>query len=490
MNLATLVGLQARSAPDRPAIEYCGQTLTYRQSWRQIVELSAWLLDVGAAPGGRIGLCLADHPQHVLLHFALARLGMQIVPLDHRWSAVEKQVVAASFGLQMLIVDDSVATVAGVHCEALDSAGQSPTDAPLPDAINAPDLPLLVSLSSGSTGKPKGAIVTHEQMLQRFVAQWVTLGFNAADRFAVVTPLCFGAGRSFAMSLLVAGATLIVSPPPHRPDELRDAIDGSAATATFLVPTMMRRLLELPGCGPLFPRLRRLLVSGETCHGTEIVTFQKRLTPNLIGYYATSEGGGISVLQPGELGRHGATVGRASYGVELQIVGADGEPLPCGETGLLGYRGPGVATRLLDENGEEQANDDHGWLYPGDLASIDSAGYVSLRGRERDMIVRGGVNVYPAEIEQTLATRPDIREVAVVGVPSTTHGEVVVACVAPDCGASDEELQDYCRERLAPYKIPSRWLRFDLLPRANSGKIDKKSLALAATNAAASARKR
>jgi acyl-CoA synthetase (AMP-forming)/AMP-acid ligase II len=130
----------------------------------------------------------------------------------------------------------------------------------------------------------------------------------------------------------------------------------------------------------------------------------------------------------------------------------------------------------VDESGEARAGADEGWFYPGDLGSIDVEGFLSLRGREKDVIVRGGVNVYPAEVERALCAHPQVREAAVIGVPSGTHGEAIVACVAPAGGATDEELMAHCRERLAPYKLPVRLLRFETLPKSGSGKTDKQAL--------------
>lgn len=474
MNLAALLRQQAHSRPDKPAIEYRGETWSYRECWRRVEGLAAALHARGVGAGDRVGSCLGDHPEHVLLHFALARLGACLVPLDHRWSPAEKEAAAGTFRVAAIVTDGQDAGIGAATTIPLAALREDPR-APLPPESAAGDAPFAISLSSGTTGRPKGAIVTHEQMLERFIAQWVTIGFSTADRFILVSPLFFGAGRSFSMSLLAAGATLILSPPPHEPDALRRSIVASAATATFLVPTMMRRLLALPVQGPMFPGLRRLLISGEAFHPDEVEQFRSRLSPSLIGYYATSEGGGISVLQPEDFASRGDTVGQAAFRIELEIVDADG-PVAVGETGRLRYRGPGISRRLLDEHGQEIPGAADGWFYPGDLASIDEQGYVTLRGREKDVIIRGGVNVYPAEIERVVAAHPLIREAAVVGVPSASHGEAVVACIATVGDAGDEELAEYCRQRLAPYKLPARWLRFDSLPRAGSGKIDKKAL--------------
>ena len=349
------------------------------------------------------------------------------------------------------------------------------SDGDLPRGAGGGDADWLVSLSSGSTGRPKGALVSHRQMYERFVTQWVSLGFDTSDRFALVTPLHFGAGRSFAMSFLAAGATLCLLPPPMAPDELVRAVNECEATGVFLVPTLMRRLLSLPGRGPLFPGLRRLLISGEAFHAHEVSAFRTRLTPNLIGYYASSEGGGVSVLQPADFDAYGDTVGQAAFGVEVEIVDASGASVPAGDVGRLRYRGPGVTTRTLAEDGTPGAIEPGGWFYPGDLAAIDRAGFITLSGRATEVIVRAGVNVYPAQIESVLRGLAGVHEVAVIGVSSPSHGEDIVAYVHAE-GLDADALRAWCSERLAPYKVPARFVLVDALPRTSAGKIDRRSL--------------
>ncbi|MEO0996078.1 MAG: class I adenylate-forming enzyme family protein [Pseudomonadota bacterium] len=474
MNLASLVRRHARGRPSRAAIEYRGERLTYADAWRAIAGGAALLAGQGVRPGDRVGLSLREHPAHVLLHYAAAALGAVVVPIDHRWSAAEKAAAVATFAPSLVLVDSDAAELDGSACvrtgEWLAPGGDESALAAGDDAA------LVLSMSSGTTGRPKAAVVTHAQMYERFITQWVTLGYNAGDRFVLVTPLFFGAGRSFAMSFLAAGATLVVDPPPHGSDELAGAVRDSGATATFLVPTLMRRLLELPADGVLFPGLRRLLISGEAFHPGEVAPFQQRLSPNLIGYYASSEGGGISVLQPQDFDAHGGTVGQAAFGVEIEIVDNRGRALPAGETGRLRYRGPGVTTALLGEDGQPEAGDPDGWFYPGDLAAVDADGFVSLRGRQKDVIIRGGVNVYPAEVEQVLMQHPAVGEAAVVGIADGRRGEQVVAFVVADEAVDDAGLLAHCRANLAPYKVPACLRRLAALPRAASGKVDKKAL--------------
>ncbi|MEJ2602592.1 MAG: class I adenylate-forming enzyme family protein [Gammaproteobacteria bacterium] len=480
MNLADLIRCHALNRPAHPALLWRPrqeESLDYRALWRRIEAYAARLASLGVGRGDRVGLALGDHTSHLVMHYAVARLGAVILPVDHRWTVAEKTAAARRFEARLLLVDDASDDYGDVPIHVPD---ESWLDEPADGAPEMPvdeEMPLLISLSSGTTGKPKGAIVTHRQFYERFVSQWVTLGINGQDRFVAVTPLYFGAGRSFSMCLLAAGGTVVLDPPPHKPDEVVAAIHRSGATVTFLVPTLLRRLLPLAGeDGPLLPGLRLLISSGAVLHAGEAREMRRKLSPGLLSYYASSEGGGISILQPGELAEHADTVGRPTFRVEVEILGTDGQPVAHDEAGRLRYRGPGVATRFLDENGNEHGPEPGGWFYPGDLAAQDDDGYLTLRGREKDMIIRGGVNVYPGEIERVLLTHPDIDDAAVLGRASERLGEEVVAFVTGRV-ADTSALLSHCAASLAPYKVPAEIIFIEEMPKNSLGKVLKKELA-------------
>jgi acyl-CoA synthetase (AMP-forming)/AMP-acid ligase II len=182
------------------------------------------------------------------------------------------------------------------------------------------------------------------------------------------------------------------------------------------------------------------------------------------------------VLQSHEVADYADTVGRPVFRVEVEILDGEGRPVADGETGRLRYRGPGVATRFLDEDGVEHEDEAGGWFYPGDLASRGPGGHLQLRGREKDMIIRGGVNIYPGEIEKALLAHPDIIEAAVVARPSAKLGEEPVAFV---CGAGIDEqaVLAWCAGRLAPYKVPAAVIFVEEMPKSSLGKILKTDLA-------------
>ena len=461
MNLAAVVRDHAIRNGGKTAIRFRDESITYEALWSRIETIAAALVERGVSAGDRVGLSMSEHPDHLAAHFAIARLGAVIVPMDHRWTENEKSAAAQAFGADVVLRDG----------DRLEGGSDLPP-------IDEQDCDLLVSLSSGTTGRPKGALVTHRNLYERFVSQWKVIGYGADDCFAVLTPFYFGAGRSFGMSLLAAGGTVLIAPPPMKPPEIVDALSDESVTATFLPPTLLRRLLPLHknGAPPLLANIRHLVVSGEPLYADEARECLEIICPNLFSYYASSEGGGISVLGPDEFAEHAATVGKPTYKTEVQIVDSEDNELPSGEVGRLRYRGPGVATRYLDSDGVEHDAGSDGWFYPGDLAEKLESGHIALRGRDKDVIIRGGVNIYPAEIESALLRHESVDEVAVLGRDDTARGQVVVAFVATVDDVDAGVLEAYCRENLAPYKVPQEFRILDALPKRSSGKVDKQAL--------------
>lgn len=475
MNLATVVRVNAANLGAKPAILYRDEVINYAGLWHSIEAVAAFLHDAGIGRGDRVGLAMKDHPLHVIAHFAVARLGAIILPIDHRWTGVEKQAAASAFDAALVLTDGD--SIEQVRTRTLDgTALEYPTDN-LP-GISEDNTDVLISLSSGTTGRPKGALVTHANLYERFVSQWVAIGYDSRDCFAILTPLFFGAGRSFAMSMLAAGGTIRLAPPPLKPPEILAVLRSPEVTATFLPPTLLRRLLPMyePGSPPLLANLNYLLASGEPLFADEARECIEKICPSLYSYYASSEGGGISVLNARDFDDYAATVGIPTFRTEVEIVDEADQSLSDGQVGRLRYRGPGVATRFLDSDGREHHSGEGGWFYPGDLAERLPSGHITLRGRDKDVIIRGGVNVYPAEIESTLITHPDIVEAAVFGRDDEARGQIVVACIVTKHALDAAALETWCRDKLAPYKVPQSFRFLESLPKRASGKVDKTAL--------------
>lgn len=479
MNLASLLLSHANGRRSHPAIELDGTVTTYGEATLIVERFAGVLARQGIGSGDRVGLCLNDTPDHLLLHYAVARLGATIVPIDYRWKAGEKAAITAAFSCKVVVTepgDEAIPTLPAL----VFAPSWRDSDAMPPPVVEDGDIPVVLSLSSGTTGRPTGALVSHGQLYERFISQWVGMGFNASDRYLIATPLYFGGGRSFAMSTLAAGGTVIASAAPLKAQDILATVEAARVTALFLVPTQIGRILDAwTGPGLAMPKVRCLLTSGAAMQPAQRQQVIDRLTPNLTDYYATSEGGGIAVLLPQEQIAFAETVGRPAFRVEIQVVDDAGKALADGEVGLLRYRGPGVSSRLVNGEGAIVAPASGGWFAPGDLAQLTPSGHVRLVGRVKDVIIRGGVNIYPAEIETVLAAHPAIAEVSVFGVPDTDLGEIVAAAVVLRAGsaASEDDIRLHVKERLAFYKTPQRVVLVEALPRNPSGKVIRSELA-------------
>jgi acyl-CoA synthetase (AMP-forming)/AMP-acid ligase II len=245
----------------------------------------------------------------------------------------------------------------------------------------------------------------------------------------------------------------------------------------FVVPTILRALLELPaGAGPLLPGLQALLCAGAPTHPEEKRAALRRLTPGFHEVYGTVGTGPISVLGPFDIPGHAESAGRPHEIWQIEVVDETDRALPRGAAGRLRVRGPGAATRL--ESGAAGAGEAvrEGWYYTGDIAELDDAGFLYLKGRASDVILRGGSNVYPDEVEAVLVEQAAVADAAVVGRPSPQLGEEVVAVVVVRAPVTTEELIAHCRRRLSPYKLPAEIVFVSELPRTSFGKPDRKRL--------------
>jgi acyl-CoA synthetase (AMP-forming)/AMP-acid ligase II len=471
--LAEMLALNARTRPTHPALLADGVALDHAGFDAAVNRMAHALRASGAKEGALLALCLGDTPLHLMALWAAARLGVPVLPMDWRWTAAERARLRAAFRPAMALAEPSCAD--GVAGEIVADAGfvamVATMPATPPPPPTDPDPPLVIALSSGTVGEPKGPMIRHSHMRARFVGHYVGLGFDRGDRFLCATPLYHGGGRGFAMSMLFAGGTVMLFPPPFEPAALTTAIEAQRATTLFLVPTQLRRALAAaPPGGPWWPSLRTLVSTGAALAPEERQAVRARLSARLHDYYGSTEGGGATVLPPEEMAAHGDSVGRAGFGIALEVVDETGARVPPGVEGSIRWRGASLPAEVPGDAAFRA-----GWFHPGDRGVLDDGGWLRVTGRDKEMIIRGGVNIYPAEVEAALRIIPGVQDAAVLGVPDVERGEeVVAACVAP--GLDEAALREAMRAVLAPYKQPRRLLLLAELPRNAGGKVVKRLL--------------
>ena len=448
LNVSDAIFHNARRRPSHPAIIDGAHTITYAELAALIAQTSGHLENVGARAGDIVGVALGDNADHIAALLAIAWLGAVILPMDVRWTGEEKRRIADHFGARFVLVPDGVAPLPDMQTIALDQAWREGVAAHDGKGgfVRSREQPLLLSLSSGTTGSPKGPMVTHGHTFSRLYIYTISLTFNEADRFITATPLYFGGARYMTMAYLFMGATVVLFPAPYQPRRARRAVNEQRITSLFLVPTLLRRMLEMPKTvvAAASRRATADFVGIEPLSGGAAQDLRE-LCPSFFNFYSSSEGGGISLLRPEHPDEVSLSVGKVVFGAEVQIIDEQHRQVAAGTVGAIRYRGGSVADSYYRNPEESAPAFRDGWYYPGDLGSFDTDGFLYLTGRSKDMIIRGGVNIYPAEIEQTLAAHPAVAEAAVVGWPSQERGEEVAAFVVCRASVTEQDLLAHCR---------------------------------------------
>ncbi|MBL8589531.1 MAG: AMP-binding protein [Methylobacteriaceae bacterium] len=480
-NIAETLAINARRRPDHPAIISAQGAIDYATFARRCGQTASMLADHGVGPRDIVGIALKDTAEHLVAMYACAWLGATVLPFDWRWSDGEKENLAGWFRPRLILAEPDASAIGGHEMLHVDAAWLARRDGAPPDAraiVRDEELGLILSLSSGTTGRPKGPLLTHRLAQNRFLQHWAALSFHEQDRHLISTPLYFGGGRMFALSHLFIGATVILLQLPYTPEQLIESVRRHRVSTMFIVPTMLRRLLSMPAQErPLLDGPRYVISGGSALHPSERAAALKQISPNLVNYYSSSEGGAVSILLPSHRDAAEASVGRPVFLTDVEIVDGDDRPVEIGQIGLVRYRGPGVPSELYMDPQESRFMFRAGWFYPGDMGRMDASGFLYLTGRAKDMIIRGGVNIYPQDIERTIMRMAAVEDVAVVGWPSAAFGEEIAAFVVARPELDAASVIAFCRAELATYKAPRDVFFVDSLPKNSAGKVLKKDLA-------------
>ncbi|MDQ0993767.1 fatty-acyl-CoA synthase [Streptomyces sp. V3I7] len=502
------------SWPDREALVDVpsGRRWTYARFAADVDELAGALLASGVAKGDRVGIWAVNCAEWVLVQYATARIGAIMVNINPAYRTHEVEYVLNQAGISLLFASVShktsdyramVEQVRGA-CPQLretvhigdpgweDFVRRAGSVNGLREQLDARaaelscDDPINIQYTSGTTGFPKGATLSHHNILNNGYFVGESIAYTEQDRVCIPVPFyhCFG----MVMGNLAAtshGACMVIPAPSFDPRATLEAVRQERCTSLYGVPTMFIAELNLPDFATYdLSTLRTGIMAGSPCP----VEVMKRVVAEMNMAevsicYGMTETSPVSLQTriEDDLEHRTATVGRVLPHLEVKIVDpVSGVTQPRGEAGELCTRGYSVMLGYWNEPEKTaEAIDPGRWMHTGDLAVMREDGYVEIVGRIKDMIIRGGENIYPREVEEFLYTHPKIRDVQVVGVPHEVYGEEVLACVIP-CDPAEPltlgELREYCQGRLAHYKVPSRLRILDSFPMTVSGKVRKVEL--------------
>ncbi|MER6673436.1 AMP-binding protein [Streptomyces sp. NPDC000983] len=496
----------AATWPDREALVDVpsGRRWTYGELLADVDELAYALLASGVGKGDRVGIWAVNCPEWVLVQYATARIGAIMVNINPAYRTHEVEYVLQQAGISLLFASpghkgsDYRAMVDEVRgaCPDLreavyfgDRSWQTllarATPAALPADLSCDD-PVNIQYTSGTTGFPKGATLSHHNILNNGYFVGEAIAYTEQDRVCLPVPFyhCFG----MVMGNLAAtshGACIVIPAPSFEARATLEAVQRERCTSLYGVPTMFIAELNLPDFAEYdLSSLRTGIMAGSPCP----VEVMKRVVGEMNMAevsicYGMTETSPVSTQtrRDDDLEHRTGTVGRALPHIEVKIVDpATGVTQPRGAAGELCTRGYSVMLGYWNEPEKTaESVDPARWMHTGDLAVMREDGYVEIVGRIKDMIIRGGENIYPREIEEFLYAHPKIADVQVIGVPDERYGEEVLACVIPRDPADPltlEELRAHCAGRLAHYKIPSRLSLLDAFPMTVSGKVRKVEL--------------
>jgi fatty-acyl-CoA synthase len=470
-----------------------GTRFTYRELSAEVDRLARGLLARGVGKGDRVGIWSPNCVEWVLVQYATARLGAILVTVNPAYRTHELAYVVNQAGLSLLIAAPSFKTSDYVQmvkeaAPELDAVFLGSPDwealfldgEPLPDRGLTADEPINIQYTSGTTGFPKGATLSHANILGNGFLVGQGCGYSEVDRVCVPVPFyhCFGMVMG-NLGTLTHGACVVIPAPAFDPAATMRAVAQERCTSLYGVPTMFIASLALQDFSSYdVSSLRTGIMAGSPCP-VEVMKQVAEFMPEVTICYGMTETSPVSTQTRGDdsLEHRTATVGRVHPHVTVKVVDPEtGETLQRGETGELCTAGYGVMLGYWDDPAKTaEAVDADGFMHTGDLAVMDDDGYLSIVGRSKDMVIRGGENIYPREVEEFLYTHPDVVDVQVIGVPDSRYGEELCAWVRLRDGATltVEELREWCAGKLAHYKVP-RYLRVcDEFPMTVTGKVQK-----------------
>lgn len=476
--LTTVPDTRAAEDPFGSAVSDSASQLSNAEFLERVQAAAAQLLDLRVGKGDVVALRLINRVEFVVLLFAAWRIGATVTPINPALTEVEVRRQLEDSRAKLLVIEDGSAPIEGFEALPLGGLRRIAPSHPTVPVTDTSNLALLI-YTSGTTGTPKGVKLDHANLDAMTVMGSDALKVGPSDRCLLILPLFHVNGIVVSvLTPLLVGASVVIAG-RFDPATFFDVVEAERPTFFSAVPTIYSLLAALPEDVRPDTSSIRFAVCGAAPASAELLSrFEARYGFPLLEGYGLSEATCASTINPIDGPRKAGTVGLPFPGQELRIVGPGGREVPRGETGEVFLRGANVMRGYLRRPFDTAAVIVDGWLRTGDIGYLDEDGYLTLVGRSKDMIIRGGENIYPKEIEDVLLSDPAVLEAAVIGLPDEKWGEVVVAFVQARPGATVDRdaLDQLCSERLSGYKRPIALHILDALPKNAVGKLDKRSL--------------
>ena len=513
-----VIGKVAGERPDHLALIHAeiGSRYTYGQLWRESGQVARGFLALGISRGDRVALWAPNLPEWIISMLALARVGALMIPLDpgadsqnigYILSQSESRGLILSGNsreeilqgirpglpdLKVVISMDDTLLDGAISWTQLKAAGEDidPERLAMMEETQRPDDPIAIMYTSGTTGNPKGVVLDHLGLVNKSLFATQRQGIDGTDRLCLFFPLFHMFGNTcIALAGLLRGATLVMPSRDFDPAKILQAIAEERCTAIYGSPSMIVALLEHPAFDKRhWEPIRKGIIGGAPCP----MALMKRLVEEIgisditVGYGLTETASWITMTHPDDpIALRVSTVGTPLACNEVRIVSpVTGEDMPYGTQGEICARGFIMKEYYKMPGATNAAVDRKGWLHTGDLGEMDENGYVRITGRLKDVIVRGGIEIYPVELEEVLYTLPDIIEAQVFGYPDPEKGQEVAAWVRVKEGSplTVEEIAEHMRKRVPPDQVPGNYKIVTSFPMTRSGKIQKFKLARMATD--------
>ncbi|MGE5703079.1 MAG: long-chain-fatty-acid--CoA ligase [Clostridia bacterium] len=495
LNLNENLQKSAELYPENIAFNYLGQTATYAQLDQMASRFASALRARGVGKGDTVGVLMGNTPEFIIAYYGILRTGAAVVPINPIYTSAEISYILSNSRAKAVVAIASLEPVVNKLKEQLENLAFTVYTEPvgseltveallqendnLMETVHIDEEDLAVVLyTSGTTGHPKGAMLTHRNLASNAEATAILFELDKTDRMVAVLPLFHVFCMTVCMNAPISTGATILLVPKFSPVEVVRTIRAEAATMFAGVPTMYNFMLQLPDATADDFASLRFCVSGGAAIPVELLhRFEEKYGTNILEGYGLTESSPVASFNPVRGTRKPGSIGKQIPGVQCRVVDAEGNEVPRGNVGELIIQGANVMKGYLGMPEETTSALREGWLYTGDLARMDEEDYIYIVDRKKDMIIVGGYNVYPREVEEVLYLHPHVLEAAVIGVPDEEYGEIVQAYVVKKQeSVTHDDLWQFCKEKLAKYKIPKQIEFLDELPKNSTGKILRRAL--------------